>query len=129
MNATIADETNLAADRSLAPLTGAIEGSNEGKLPAEGGAPPGMEGLSLDPGAARPRVSGTWLLLAGAVALSGGLLWGMRWIGMKGGIAGKDVAFDQTLVEAASRPKRNHTAVLEDLKTSRVTRQVPGEQV
>ncbi len=86
-------------------------------------------GIGVDLAARRPRVSSTWLLLAGSVAIAAGVLWGMRWVGMKGGMTGKDVKFDASLVEAASRPKRDHSGVLDDLKSSRVSQQVPGDSV
>jgi hypothetical protein len=86
-------------------------------------------GIGVDLAPRRPRISSTWLLLVGSVAIAGGVLWGMRWVGMKGGMTGKDVKFDATLLEAASRPKRDHSGVLDDLKSSRVSQQVPGDSV
>ena len=44
--------------------------------------------------------------------VAGGVLWGMRWVGMKGGMNGKDVNFDAALVESANKPKRDHSGVL-----------------
>ncbi len=114
-------------DPTLSPLNGA--GGEASAKPEEGQASvqePALEGLSA--GGGKARISSAWLLIAGAVAISGGVLWGMRYVGMKGG-EGKGVTFDKSLVEAANRPRRDHTLVLEDLKSSRLGSQVPSEAV
>ena len=116
--------TNSGLDPTLTPIG---ESAGEAK-PADAQAV--AMGIGIGSEAPRARVSSTWVLLAGAVLVAGGVLWGMRWVGMKGGMTGgKAVTFDASLLDAASRPKRDHSGVLDDLKSSRVTQQVPGDSV
>lgn len=122
MSKSTSDTSLTSVDPTLAPLGPAAAPANNSDRSGI------AEGLGLAP-APVSRINGTWFLLAGAIAVSAGVLMGMRWVGMKGGISGKDMKFDESLVAAASRPKRDHAKVISDLNSSRVTQQVPQEAV
>ncbi|MGD9690600.1 MAG: hypothetical protein AB7K52_13020 [Phycisphaerales bacterium] len=123
--------SKAAKDNTLSPIDPTLGPLGQGEsVPAPGDASAAgvVESLSIAP-TRRPRISGTWVLLIGSAFISTGVLMGMRYIGMKGGVTGKEVKFDESLVQAAARPKRDYGAVIRDLNASRVTQQVPGEQV
>jgi hypothetical protein len=100
--------------------------------PDEGGPPPGAEGLAgLDVAHAgsRSRISANTILLLGVVAVAGGVLLGMRRVGLGPASAVAAMPFDKDLVESASKPSRDHRGVLADLNASRVRQQVPDDKV
>jgi hypothetical protein len=121
---------NDAGDPALMPLDGS--GSQQpGAAPSDtpSAATESLLGLELDPGTSGRRISANTLLLAGVIVVAGGVLAGMRKVGLGPATATAAANFDASLADSAATPRRDHRPVLADLNATRTQLQVPDDQV
>ena len=101
--------------------------------------PPGLEGAPDSVGPASPGPLGAvqgalghlggFAVLGIIVVTGAALLFGMRRLGMAGGVELVDIKIDYPLDEKDRAPGPDHRTILEDLRTSGEVRQVPPELV
>ncbi len=106
---------------------GAIEEKPSGADSNESGAPASPGPLGAVQGAFG-RLGGFAVLLI-IIAVSSGLLMGMRQLGMAGGVELVDIKIDYPIDEKDRASGPDHNTILEDLRTSGQVVQVPSELV